>query len=126
MLHFARWQIYLILGVCFFGIMFALPNVLPESVRNSLPSFIPHQPVPLGLDLRGGAYMLLEADVDSAIKDRTNTVLDDARQALRNGRILYSGLAVAPSNDALSVRIIDPAKTPDAVALLKKLVQPSG
>jgi protein-export membrane protein SecD len=95
-------------------------------VRNALPSFVPHQAVPLGLDLRGGAYMLLEADVDVAIKDRSNAVLDDVRKSLRNARILYSGLTVAPTNDALSVRMIDPAKTPDAVALLKKLVQPSG
>jgi len=126
MLHFARWQTYLILGICFFGIVFALPNVLPESVRNAMPSFVPHQPVPLGLDLRGGAYMLLEADVDSAIKDRTNSVLDDVRKALRNAKILYSGLAVASTNDALSVHVIDTAKIPDASALLKKLVQPSG
>src|SRR6266699_1443622 len=114
MLHFARWQTYLILGTCLLGMLFALPNVLPASVRNSLPSFVPHQPVPLGLDLRGGAYMLLEADVDVAIKDRSNALLDDVRKALRNARILYSGLAVAPTNDGLSVRIIDPTNTPDA------------
>ena len=75
MLHFARWQTYLILGVCLLGILFALPNVLPESVRNALPSAVPHQPVPLGLDLRGGAYMLLEAQLDVAVKDRTTSTL---------------------------------------------------
>ena len=126
MLHFARWQTYLILGICFLGIVFALPNVLPESFRNSLPSYVPHQPVPLGLDLRGGAYMLLEADIDVAIKDRTNALLDDVRKALRGAKILYSGLAIAPTNDALSVRIIDPTKSGDATGLLKKIVQPSG
>jgi protein-export membrane protein SecD len=126
MLHFARWQTILILGICFLGIVFALPNVLPESVRKSLPAFVPSQPVPLGLDLRGGAYMLLEAQVDDAVKERTNTLLDDVRKALRNAKILYSGLAVAPTNDALSVHIIELPKLDDATAVLKKLVQPSG
>ncbi len=126
MLHFARWQTYLILGICFLGIVFALPNVLPESVRKALPSFVPSQPVPLGLDLRGGAYMLLEAEIDVAVKDRTNNLLDDVRKSLRNAKILYSGLTVAPSNDALSVHIIDAPKLDDATAALKKIVQPSG
>ena len=126
MLHFARWQTYLILGVCLLGILFALPNVLPESVRNAMPSAVPHQPVPLGLDLRGGAYMLLEAQLDVAVKDRTTSTLEDVRKALRSAKILYSGLAVAATDDAISVQMVDPAKTPDAMTLLKKAVQPSG
>ena len=99
MLHMPRWQVYLIVGVCLLGMLLALPNVLPESVRNAAPAWLPHQAVPLGLDLRGGAYLLLEADVEAAVKDRTNSVLDDVRKALRNAKILYSGLSVAPTND---------------------------
>src|SRR4249920_2290697 len=120
MLHFSRWQIYTILGICVLGILFALPNVLPESVRKSLPAFVPSQPVPLGLDLRGGAYLLLEAKIEVGIKDRVNAVLDDVRKALRGAKILYSGLAIAPSNDALTVKIIEPGKVQEALDVLKR------
>ena len=126
MLHMPRWQVYLIVGVCLLGMLLALPNVLPESVRNAAPAWLPHQAVPLGLDLRGGAYLLLEADVEAAVKDRTNSVLDDVRKALRNAKILYSGLSVAPTNDALTVHIVDTTKVADAVAIVRKLIQPSG
>src|SRR3982751_4491785 len=126
MLHFARWQIYTILGVCLLGIFFALPNVLPESVRNAVPAFIPHQPVPLGLDLRGGAYLLLEADLAVAVKDRTTAVRDDVRKALRSSKILFNGLALAQTNDAVTVRIVDPTKTAEAKSILHRVIQPSG
>src|SRR5262249_17525663 len=108
------------------GMFLALPNVLPESVRKSVPSWLPTQPVPLGLDLRGGAYLLLEAQLDDAVKDRTTNVLDDVRKALRNAKILYSGLAIARTNDGISVHIQEPEKVQDATAVIRKLVQPSG
>src|SRR6185503_7016140 len=123
MLHMPRWQVYLIVGICLLGILFAIPNVLPESMRKSIPAWIPHQAVPLGLDLRGGAYFLLEADIDAAVKDRTNSVLDDVRKAVRNAKIQYENLRVAPSNDTITLRIMEPEKAADALALVRKAVQ---
>src|SRR6185436_2001100 len=126
MLHMPRWQVYMIVGICLLGLLLALPNVLPESVRKSLPGWIPAHPVPLGLDLRGGAYLLLEADIEAAVKDRTNSVLDDVRKAVRAATIQYEQLRVSQKNDTITVHIMEPDKVQDALAIVRKVVQPSG
>ena len=51
----------------------------------------------LGLDLQGGAYMLMEVDNASVIKSQVEALRDDVRQKLREGRIAISGgIAVQP------------------------------
>ena len=60
MLQFARWKIITILATVFFGVLFAAPNLMPQNVRESLPGFMPTKTVSLGLDLQGGAHLLLE------------------------------------------------------------------
>ena len=52
-------------AVCFAGLALAFPNLLSERTRESLPSWLPHKAVNLGLDLRGGSYLLLEVDHDT-------------------------------------------------------------
>src|SRR5437868_2396506 len=110
MLHMPRWQVYLIVGICLIGMFLALPNVLPESVRKSMPGWIPAHPVPLGLDLRGGAYLLLEANIEAAVKERTESVRDDVRKAIRTARIQYEQLRISQSNDTILFRIMEPEK----------------
>ena len=58
MLALSRWKIVLVLGSLLFGLIFTLPNLLPESTLASLPSWAPHQRLSLGLDLQGGSYLL--------------------------------------------------------------------
>ena len=48
--------------IIFFGLLVALPNVLPQSALDRVPSWLPHQRVSLGLDLRGGSHLVLEVD----------------------------------------------------------------
>ena len=50
-LQYGTLKMILVTLVAFIGIIFALPNVLPESVRSELPSWL--KPMALGLDLRG-------------------------------------------------------------------------
>ncbi|GHT97467.1 hypothetical protein FACS1894126_1560 [Alphaproteobacteria bacterium] len=89
-MNFPKWKEVLIACVCVFGILFALPNILPQSVLNSLPSWMPNQRVYLGLDLRGGAHLLLEVDLDSVKNDYLNQTLDSARTVLRKESIPYA------------------------------------
>lgn len=57
-MDFPYWKKVLIACVCAFGVLFAIPNLLPQSVLNSLPSWMPNQKVNLGLDLRGCAFIV--------------------------------------------------------------------
>lgn len=49
-------------------------------------------PMKLGLDLRGGVHFLLQVDVDSVMKQRTEGDLRGIGQAMRDERIRYAGI----------------------------------
>jgi preprotein translocase subunit SecD len=89
-MNFPKWKEVLIALVCAFGILFALPNIIPQSVLNNLPSWVPSQKVSLGLDLRGGAHLLLEVDLDTVRTDYLNQTLDNVRSTLRKEAIPYA------------------------------------
>ena len=69
MLYFANWKIALICAVCALGVLLSLPNLLSSTFLARLPSWLPHKQVALGLDLRGGSYLLLEVDVAAAQRE---------------------------------------------------------
>ncbi len=87
MLHFSRWKITLILGAIMLGLLFALPNVLSEKAREALPGFLPSQTLNLGLDLQGGAHLLLEVDLKDGVEKTLKSELAGMRAALREDRV---------------------------------------
>ena len=62
MLHFTRFKTIATVAVCLLGLLFALPNFFAKETVASWPSFLPHRQIPLGLDLQGGAHLLLAMD----------------------------------------------------------------
>jgi preprotein translocase subunit SecD len=119
MIYFARWKIVMILGICALGVLFAAPNFLSAKQAESLPSWLPHKQLSLGLDLQGGSHLLLEVKVDSVLKERLEALVDTMRTALRKARISYGGLGI----DGLgaNVTIKDIASAEQARQLLKNL-----
>ena len=85
MLHFARWKIIAITLSCLVGVLFALPNLFSKETVQSWPDWVPKRQLSLGLDLRGGAHLLLSMDVNDVRKDWLDTLRDDARRRLRDG-----------------------------------------
>ena len=86
MVHLPRWQIILIALVVLAGVIFAAPNLLfSRDQANRMAdegSVLPHQQISLGLDLRGGVYLLAGVDLSFAFdKDRQN-LEDGVRGAL--------------------------------------------
>jgi protein-export membrane protein SecD len=119
MLYFANWKVLLIIAVCAIGVLLSLPNVVATSLLDGLPDFIPHKRVALGLDLRGGSYLLLKVDFAAAQEEQLNSTVDSVRKALRDGNIGYTGLKVA--NGAIRFRIREPQRIEDARAALAKI-----
>src|SRR5215472_2853417 len=113
MLYFENWKIALICAICALGVLLSLPNLFSPSLLASLPSWLPHKQVALGLDLRGGSYLLLEVDVAAAQRERLNTLVDNVRNALRDANIGYTGLNVDGDAIVFTVREIDPDLTVD-------------
>src|SRR5690606_25496729 len=95
MLYFSRWKSISIWLVVLIGVLFAAPNLMSESFRNSLPDWLPKRPMTLGLDLQGGSHILLQIDRNGIVADRLNTVRDEIRSKLRDARIGYTGLSGA-------------------------------
>ncbi len=121
MLELPRWRVILCLAAAIFGLVFTLPNVLPDSVLARMPDWLPHQKLNLGLDLQGGSYLQLEMDTNALKTERLTNLVEDVRRTLRDAPIDFSALGMA--NGAVSVRINDPAQMQSALTALQKLNQ---
>ncbi len=89
MLQVSFWTRTLVSLILIAGILIALPNALPDNVRNRLPSWMQNT-VTLGLDLQGGSYLLLEVQLDAVQKDRLESLTGDIRRGLRKAHIGYT------------------------------------
>ncbi|HEY1300521.1 MAG TPA: protein translocase subunit SecD [Stellaceae bacterium] len=119
MLYFANWKIVLICAACALGVLLSLPNLFSPAFLAKLPEAVPHKQVSLGLDLRGGSYLLLEVDVAAAQRDRLNAIIDNVRNALRNANIGYTGLEVEGA--AITFKLRDTAEIDAAREALRKI-----
>jgi protein-export membrane protein SecD len=123
MLTFSRWTIWSSIAACVLAIVFALPNILPKAALDAMPDWLPKQTINLGLDLQGGVYLLLEADVDFVYKERLESARDDLRQKLNDARIRYTGLSLHEGN-AVEVTIRDAGQFEAAAAIIQEMVVP--
>ncbi len=128
MLRFAPWKLVSVLALVAAAILLVVPSFMPTGAVDSfaarLPGFIPMRQIVLGLDLQGGAYMLMQVDEASVMKSQVEALRDDVRQKLRDGKIGLSG-GIATQARGVLVRIADPAER-EAYALLQSLSQPIG
>ncbi|WP_163272019.1 protein translocase subunit SecDF [Chelativorans alearense] len=122
MLHFPRWQTFLIWLAVALGVAYAAPNILPQSYFSPLPGWAPSRPMTLGLDLQGGSHILLQIDRGELIAERLTSTRDDVRRLLRGERIGYTGLSA--SGRAVQVRVRDASEVEAAREALDELVQP--
>ena len=96
-----------IILISVFGMLLAMPTLVP-STAPYFPSWI--KPIPLGLDLKGGAQLLLEVDTDVMLKEKYAQLYDEVRSAMINrdkGVIRFSDLKNAGNNVSLVVREAD-------------------
>jgi protein-export membrane protein SecD len=123
MLYFTRWKALAIILTALVVCLCAVPNFFPEAQVKSWPAWAQRRLV-LGLDLQGGSYLLLEVDSNYVKKEKLDQIRDDARRALRDAKIGYTGLAIR--NDAVEVRISRDTDQQTAVTKLRELSQPLG
>ena len=96
-----------IVFVAVFGVLLAVPTMFPNTAR-FFPSWI--GPINLGLDLKGGAQLLLEVDTDQMFVDKSVQLYDEVRSALvdrSRGIIRFSNLRNADGVITLNVRDAD-------------------
>jgi preprotein translocase subunit SecD len=116
MLFFEKWKVALILLVCALGVVYAVPSFLPKDTVSTLPSWLPHKQIPLGLDLQGGSHLLVEVDVNTVVRERLNGLVDEVRSALRRANVGYTNLGISGFGVTFTVRdATDVQKSRDAV-----------
>ena len=82
----------LIIFVAVFGVLLAVPTMWPGASKY-FPTWM--HPISLGLDLKGGAQLLLEVDTTTMFKEKSAQLYDEVRSAMidRNkGVIRFSNL----------------------------------
>lgn len=129
MLRLATWKVASILALIFCAALLVVPSFLTADTVAMLeakaPSWVPVRPIVLGLDLQGGAHLLMEVDSASVTKSQVEALRDDVRGKLREGKVSISGgIAVQPRG--VVVRIADSAERARALGLLTSLNQPIG
>ena len=98
------WKKLAVILIAVFGMLLAVPTLVPSSAKY-FPSWI--KPIPLGLDLKGGAQLLLEVDTGVMLKEKNLQLYDEVRSAMidRNkGVIRFSDLRNTDDGVSLIVR----------------------
>jgi preprotein translocase subunit SecD len=120
MMNLSRWKVVLTILAVILGVLFTLPNVLPDRTVEQLPGFVPKKSLNLGLDLQGGSYLLLEVDTKALRAEKLTNVAEDTRSILRNAQIPFADLSAR--GEEVIVRIVDPAQVDAAAKALRNAV----
>lgn len=118
MIHIPLWKTILTMAVCLLGIVFVSPNFFTREQLNHFPSWFPKSQIVLGLDLQGGAHLLLEVDFEAVAKEQMHTLADTVRATFRKERIGYTGLGAKKGFVNLTLR--NPADLEKATSLIKE------
>ncbi|MBL4596058.1 MAG: protein translocase subunit SecD [Robiginitomaculum sp.] len=127
MLHFSKLKQTSIWLVIVLGLLFALPNFLPDSIRGTedikgqIPGFLPSKTVNLGLDLQGGSYLLFEVDTDSVRAAKMETAQEESRQLLRSERPIIPARNFRISGNTVSFTLSRPDQMELALERLKPI-----
>ena len=85
MTTFAGWKKWGILATILVAMLLSLPSFLPERTTAGWPRWVPNPRINLGLDLAGGSYILLEADVADVAKQRLEQMRETVATEMRRG-----------------------------------------
>ena len=137
MLQIALWKRLVIWVLCIGGLLLALPNAFYSRVENfndardlnetsdEWLSFLPSSLVNLGLDLRGGAHLLAEAQVSDVYEQRMAALWPDVREILRAERNTVGTIRLQKGNlDELRIKLSKPSGIDAGINFLKTLAKP--
>ncbi|NVN12155.1 protein translocase subunit SecD [Nguyenibacter vanlangensis] len=105
MMYYSRLKMASVIAVCLLGVLLCLPNTL----RQPAPG-VPWRQIHLGLDLRGGSYLLMQVDMNSITADRLQTLADGTRQALLDKGLGYRDITTDAKAGTVSFTPRDPSE----------------
>jgi preprotein translocase subunit SecD len=120
MLNLPRWQTIAIILATALAALLALPNVLPTQVVEVLPGWYQQSRINLGLDLRGGAHFLLEADLRGVLNERLTNLSDSVRGEMRKQQVAVKSVEI-DSGKAVVLVLRDEAQRAKALEGLRAI-----
>ena len=117
-MHISRLRLAIYALTVAFGILAALPNLLPARMLAGLPDILPKNQITLGLDLRGGSHLVLEVDASGLVKEHLQRLMADARSEFRKAGI---GASFRRDTGAVYVTLRDVKEASRALGLLNRL-----
>jgi protein-export membrane protein SecD len=124
MLHFSRLSMIAIIATCLLSVLFASPNFFSRETVDSWPTWMPRKQIPPGLDLQGGAHLLLAMDSNQLRNDWLQGLRDDARRVLINDAKIAASVTI--QGNSVVVRPTRPEQGEVALRELRKLQQQIG
>jgi preprotein translocase subunit SecD len=126
MLDLPVWKRWLVIATCVIGILCAVPSLLGEKGRESLPGWWQAIHINLGLDLSGGSHLLLEADVKDVEKARLEKMEESIRTEMRRNDPRIEIGDISTANNELSFAVRDLAQLDAAVERARTLTNGVG
>lgn len=81
MLRFSVHKALLVLLVCLTSLIYSASNFIPDAKKQEFPyKYLPNNKVNLGLDLQGGAHLLLQVDFDYYLKEQLNNLTSELKK----------------------------------------------
>ena len=100
----SKWKLVLYGLIITLGSLIALPSLLSSEQLAAWPDWLPHKQVALGLDLRGGAHLVLELDEQALQKEKEEGGLSDSAAAERLRSALQQSIEIVRRRiDAIGV-----------------------
>lgn len=150
MLHFPPWKVAIVASVLILGIFLALPNLFADTTlgkaplaptdsssaaqlqyeqdvaaaeASNWPGFIPNSKVNLGLDLRGGVYLLIELAEEDVVGNRLQSFATEAVSVFNN-RPRIGRQPATVTNELVQFDLLDASQMEEALSRLQRLNQP--
>ena len=147
-MQYPLWKTVLVSLICLCGILFTLPNGYYTAVEQAndaraeiaageeltpareeamagWPSWLPSGLVNLGLDLRGGAHVLVEVQVEDVYAERLEGMWPQVRDAMRELRDQVGTIRrIEGEASELRVRIGEPSGMAAALQAIRDLTEP--
>ncbi len=120
MMRFATWKVISIVLGTLLAVLIVIPSLLPPDTKASLERSMPLavRTIVLGLDLQGGAHLLLEVDSASVTKTQVDSLRDDVRRLLREDNVKMTG-GIGVQSRGVQFRVPDPAERAKVVQRLR-------
>jgi SecD/SecF fusion protein len=100
----SKWRLVLYGLIIVIGSLIALPSLVPSHQLEAWPEWLPRKQVALGLDLRGGAHLVLEIDERALQKEVEEEGLDATAAAARRQSALQQSIEIVRRRiDAIGV-----------------------